>query len=171
MFSMKAINLIYNNLDSAVNEKKPEAIDNVGLGQYIAGMGFSNVVLGIVHSMAHQLGAVYDTPHGLANAILLPTVLEFNGKVCADLYKEILAEGMNLPNARKYTDEEAIKTLCERVKDLAERVGITETVGKVGAKKEDIPMLAKKAMEDPCKPGNPRDVSEEDFIELYKKAW
>ena len=171
MFSMKAINLIYNNLDSAVNEKKPEAIDNVGLGQYIAGMGFSNVGLGIVHSMAHQLGAVYDTPHGLANAILLPTVLEFNGKVCADLYKEILAEGMNLQNARKYTDEEAIKTLCERVKDLAERVGITETVGKVGAKKEDIPMLAKKAMEDPCKPGNPRDVSEEDFIELYKKAW
>ena len=94
MFSMKAIELIYKNLAKAVNDKDQKAIDDVGLGQYIAGMGFSNVGLGIVHSMAHQLGAVYDTPHGLANAILLPTVLEFNGAVCADLYKEILTQGM-----------------------------------------------------------------------------
>ena len=108
MFSMKAIELIYKNLAKAVNDKDQKAIDDVGLGQYIAGMGFSNVGLGIVHSMAHQLGAVYDTPHGLANAILLPTVLEFNGAVCADLYKEILTQGMGI-NAMKFTDEEAVK--------------------------------------------------------------
>ncbi|MGN1327295.1 MAG: lactaldehyde reductase [Clostridia bacterium] len=170
MFCMKAIKLIYENLDKAVNEKDKEAIDNVGLGQYIAGMGFSNVGLGIVHSMAHQLGAVYDTPHGLANAILLPTVLEFNGTECADLYKEILTEAMGV-NATKFTDEEAIKTLCEKVRELSEKVGITQTVKEVGAKKKDIPMLAEKAMEDPCKPGNPKEVTKKDFIELYEKAW
>jgi len=170
MFSMKAIELIYNNLAKAVNDKDQESIDNVGLGQYIAGMGFSNVGLGIVHSMAHQLGAVYDTPHGLANAILLPTVLEFNGEVCAKLYKEILTQGMGI-NATKFTDEEAIKTLCEKVKELSEKVGITQTVSEVGAKKKDLDMLADKAMEDPCKPGNPREVTKQDFIDLYEKAW
>ena len=170
MFSMKAIDLIYNNLAKAVNDKDQEAIDAVGLGQYIAGMGFSNVGLGIVHSMAHQLGAVYDTPHGLANAILLPTVLEFNGPVCADLYREILTKGLGM-DAMKFTDEEAIKTLCEKVKELSEKVGITQTVREVGAKKEDFAMLADKAMEDPCKPGNPREVTKQDFIDLYEKAW
>ena len=170
MFSMKAIELIYNNLAKAVNDKDQKAIDDVGLGQYIAGMGFSNVGLGIVHSMAHQLGAVYDTPHGLANAILLPTVLEFNGAVCADLYKEILTQGMGV-DARKFTDEEAVKTLCEKVRDLSEAVGITQTVKEVGAKKKDFAMLADKAMVDPCKPGNPREVTKQDFIDLYEKAW
>lgn len=170
MFSMKAIKLIYNNLDKAVNEKDKDAIDNVGLGQYIAGMGFSNVGLGIVHSMAHQLGAVYDTPHGLANAILLPTVLKFNGEVCSDLYKEIITESFGI-DATNFTDEEAIKTMCECVKDLSERVGITQTVKDVGAKKKDFEMLADKAMIDPCKPGNPREVAKEDFIDLYEKAW
>ena len=170
MFSIKAIELIYKNLEKAVNDKDQEAIDNVGLGQYIAGMGFSNVGLGIVHSMAHQLGAVYDTPHGLANAILLPTVLEFNGTVCANLYKEILTQAMGI-NATKFTDEEAIKTLCSKVKELSEKVGITQTVSEVGAKKKDLSMLADKAMEDPCKPGNPREVTKQDFIDLYEKAW
>ncbi len=170
MFSMKAIQLIYKNLAAAVNDKDQKAIDDVGLGQYIAGMGFSNVGLGIVHSMAHQLGAVYDTPHGLANAILLPTVLEFNGAVCADLYKEILTQGMGI-NAMKFTDEEAVKTLCEKVRDLSEAVGITQTVKDVGAKKKDFAMLADKAMVDPCKPGNPREVTKQDFIDLYEKAW
>lgn len=170
MFSMKAIQLIYKNLAAAVNDKDQKAIDDVGLGQYIAGMGFSNVGLGIVHSMAHQLGAVYDTPHGLANAILLPTVLEFNGAVCADLYKEILTQGMGI-NAMKFTDEEAVTTLCEKVRDLSEAVGITQTVKDVGAKKKDFAMLADKAMVDPCKPGNPREVTKQDFIDLYEKAW
>ena len=170
MFHMKAIKLIFKYLPSAVNEKDEEAIEMMGLAQYIAGMGFSNVGLGIVHSMAHQLGAVYDTPHGLANAILLPTVLEFNGAVCADLYKEILTQGMGV-NAMKFTDEEAVKTLCEKVRDLSEAVGITQTVKDVGAKKKDFAMLADKAMEDPCKPGNPREVTKQDFIDLYEKAW
>ena len=134
----------------------------------IAGMGFSNVGLGICHSMAHQLGAVYDTPHGIANAMLLPTVLEYNGEVCYERYRDILVE-LGYP-AGNYTKEELIKTLVERVRDLGEEVGITQTIKDYGAKMEDLPMLSDKAMEDPCKPGNPRETSKEDFIALYKKA-
>ena len=170
MFSMKAIQLIYHNLDKAVNEKDQESINQVGLGQYIAGMGFSNVGLGIVHSMAHQLGAVYDTPHGLANAILLPTVMKFNGEVSCEEFRQILIEGFCI-NAKDFTKEEVIKTLCEKIRDLSEKVGITQTVKDTGAKEEDFPMLADKAMEDPCKPGNPREVTKEDFINLYREAY
>ncbi len=169
MFSMKAIQLIYDNLEKSVNEKDQEAINNVGLGQYIAGMAFSNVGLGIVHSMAHQLGAVYDTPHGLANAILLPTVMRFNGEVSYEEYREILIQAFHV-DATKFTKEEVIHTFCEKIKDLSEKVGITQTVRDVGGKEKDIPMLADKAMEDPCKPGNPRDVTKEDFIRLYEEA-
>lgn len=170
MFSMKAIQLIYHNLDKAVNEKDQEAINQVGLGQYIAGMGFSNVGLGIVHSMAHQLGAVYDTPHGLANAILLPTVMKFNGEVSYEEFRQILIEGFDI-NAKDFTKEEVIKTLCDKIKDLSEKVGIIQTVKDTGAKEEDFSMLADKAMEDPCKPGNPREVTKEDFINLYREAY
>ena len=170
MFSMKAIQLIYDNLAKAVNEKDQDAINKVGLGQYIAGMAFSNVGLGIVHSMAHQLGAVYDTPHGLANAILLPTVMEFNGEVSYEEFRKILTEAMHI-DATEFTKEEVIKTFCECIKILSHDVGITQTVKDVGARKEDFDMLAEKAMEDPCKPGNPRDVTKEDFIMLYNKAW
>ena len=170
MFSMKAIQLIYDNLAKAVNEKDQDAINKVGLGQYIAGMAFSNVGLGIVHSMAHQLGAVYDTPHGLANAILLPTVMEFNGEVSYEEFRKILTEAMNI-DATEFTKEEVIKTFCACIRNLSNDVGITQTVKDVGAKKEDFEMLADKAMVDPCKPGNPRDVTKEDFIMLYNKAW
>lgn len=170
MFSMKAIQLIYDNLAKAVNEKDQDAINKMGLGQYIAGMGFSNVGLGIVHSMAHQLGAVYDTPHGLANAILLPTVMKFNGEVSYEEYREILTQAFHI-DATDFTKEEIIKTFCECIKNLSYDVGITQTVKDVGAKKEDFEMLAEKAMEDPCKPGNPREVTKEEFIELYKEAW
>ena len=170
MFSMKAIQLIYDNLAKAVNEKDQDAINKVGLGQYIAGMAFSNVGLGIVHSMAHQLGAVYDTPHGLANAILLPTVMEFNGEVSYEEYRKILTEAMHI-EATEFTKEEVIKTFCECIRNLSADVGITQTVKDVGAKKEDFEMLAEKAMVDPCKPGNPREVTKEDFIKLYNKAW
>ena len=169
MFSMKAIQLIYDNLAKAVNEKDQDAINKVGLGQYIAGMAFSNVGLGIVHSMAHQLGAVYDTPHGLANAILLPTVMEFNGEVSYEEFRKILTEAMHI-DATEFTKEEVIKTFCECIRNLSNDVGITQTVKDVGAKKEDFEMLADKAMVDPCKPGNPRDVTKEDFIMLYNKA-
>ena len=168
MFHLRAIQLIFENLPAAVNEKEPQAVENMGLAQYIAGMGFSNVGLGIVHSMAHQLGAVYDTPHGLANAILLPTVMKFNGEVCYERFRDILiAIGVD---ARVFTKEEIIKTFIEKIKDLSEKVGITQTVKDTGCKIEDLPMLADKAMADPCKPGNPREVTKEDFIELFKEA-
>ena len=168
MFHLKAIKMIFANLETAVNDKDQKAINIMGMAQYIAGMGFSNVGLGICHSMAHQLGAVYDTPHGIANAMLLPTVLEYNGEVCYERYRDILKE-LGYP-AEKYTKEELIKTLVERVKDLGEAVGITQTISDYGAKLEDLEMLSEKAMEDPCKPGNPRETSKEDFIALYKKA-
>ena len=169
MFHMRAIELIFENLEKAVNNKDKKAIENMALAQYIAGMGFSNVGLGIVHSMAHQLGAVYDTPHGIANAILLPTVMRFNGKVCADRFKEILVR-IGCPDAMSYTDDMAIDKFVEKIVELSKSVGVTQTVKDTGCKVEDIEILATKAMEDPCKPGNPREVSKEDFIRLYNEA-
>lgn len=168
MFHMKAIEMIFKYLPAAVNDKDEEAIEMMGMAQYIAGMGFSNVGLGIVHSMAHQLGAVYDTPHGIANAILLPTVMRFNGEVCYERFRDILIKlGYDVTNSSK---KEVIDTFVNKIKELSAAVGVTQTVSEVGGKEEDLEMLAKKAMEDPCKPGNPRDVSIEDFIELYKQA-
>jgi len=169
MFHMKAIELIFENLSKAVNEKDPVAIENMSKAQYIAGMGFSNVGLGIVHSMAHQLGAVYDTPHGVANAILLPTVMRFNGAVCADRFREILCH-IGRPDARDLNDQDVINTFVWMLEELSKSVGVTQRVSDVGCKEEDLEMLADKAMEDPCKPGNPREVTKEDFIRLYKEA-
>ena len=171
MFHMRAIELIFENLPAAVNEKNQDAIDKMGLAQYIAGMGFSNVGLGIVHSMAHQLGAVYDTPHGLANAILLPTVMRFNGQdpATAQRFREILVR-IGRPDAEHLNDQDVINTFVWKISELSKEVGITQTIKDVGAKEEDFGMLADKAMEDPCKPGNPREVSREDFIELYRQA-
>ena len=172
MFHMKAIKLIFKYLSSAVNEKDEEAIEMMGLAQYIAGMGFSNVGLGIVHSMAHQLGAVYDTPHGLANAILLPTVMRFNGEdpATAQRFREILCE-IGRPDAAHLNDQDVINTFVWMISELSKSVGITQTVREVGAREEDFGMLADKAMQDPCKPGNPREVSREDFIELFRRAF
>ena len=172
MFHMKAIKLIFKYLPSAVNEKDEEAIEMMGLAQYIAGMGFSNVGLGIVHSMAHQLGAVYDTPHGLANAILLPTVMRFNGEdpATAQRFREILCE-IGRPDAAHLNDQDVINTFVWMISELSKSVGITQRVRDVGAKEEDFEMLADKAMQDPCKPGNPREVTKQDFIDLYEKAW
>ena len=169
MFHMKAIELIFENLSKAVNEKDPVAIENMSKAQYIAGMGFSNVGLGIVHSMAHQLGAVYDTPHGVANAILLPTVMRFNGAVCADRFREILCH-IGRPDARDLNDQDVINTFVWMIEELSKSVGVTQRVSDVGCKEEDLEMLADKAMQDPCKPGNPREVAKEDFINLYRQA-
>ena len=169
MFHMKAIELIFANLSKAVNEKDPVAIENMALAQYIAGMGFSKVGLGIVHSMAHQLGAVYDTPHGIANAILLPTVMRFNGEVCADRFREILCH-IGRPDAKELNDQDVINTFVWMIEELSKSVGVTQKVSDVGCKEEDLEMLADKAMEDPCKPGNPREVTKEDFIRLYREA-
>lgn len=169
MFHMKAIKMIFKYLASAVNEKDPVAVEKMGMAQYIAGMGFSNVGLGIVHSMAHQLGAVYDTPHGIANAMLLPTVMRFNGEVCADRFRDILVE-IGRPDAKELNDQDVINTFVWMISELSKKVGIITTIKDYGCKEEDFEMLADKAMMDPCKPGNPREVSKEDFIELYRKA-
>ncbi len=171
MFHMKAIKSIFKYLAKAVNEKDPEAVEMIGLAQYIAGMGFSNVGLGIVHSMAHQLGAVYDTPHGIANAMLLPTVMRFNGEnpETAGRFREILCE-IGRPDAAHLNDQDVINTFVWMISELSKAVGITTTIKDYGAKEEDFEMLAEKAMNDPCKPGNPREVSKEDFIELYRKS-
>ena len=171
MFHMKAIELIFEYLPAAVNEKDEKAIEMMGLAQYIAGMGFSNVGLGIVHSMAHQLGAVYDTPHGLANAILLPTVMRFNGEdpATAQRFREILMH-IGRQDAEHLNDQDVINTFVWKITELSKAVGITQTVKDTGCKEEDLSMLADKAMEDPCKPGNPREVTKEDFINLYRAA-
>ena len=169
MYHMRAIELIFENLTRAVNDKDPEAIEKMALAQYIAGMGFSNVGLGIVHSMAHQLGAVYDTPHGIANAILLPTVMRFNGEVCADRFREILCH-IGRPDARHLNDQDVINTFVWMIEELSKSVGVTQRVRDTGCREEDIEMLAEKAMQDPCKPGNPREVSKQDFINLYRAA-
>ena len=171
MFHMKAIKMIFKYLPAAVNDKNEEAIEMMGMAQYIAGMGFSNVGLGIVHSMAHQLGAVYDTPHGIANAMLLPTVMRFNGEdpATAQRFREIL---MNIgrPDAEHLNDQDVINTFVWMISELSKTVGIDTKITDYGAKEEDFEMLAEKAMNDPCKPGNPRDVTKEDFIELYRRA-
>ena len=168
MFHMQAIKLIFEYLPAAVNDKDEEAVEKMGLAQYIAGMGFSNVGLGIVHSMAHQLGAVYDTPHGLANAILLPTIMRFNGEVCYERFREILiALGVD---AKSMNKDEVIDKFVEMIEDLSRKVGITQTVKDTGCREEDLEMLAQKAMNDACRPGNPREVTKDDFIELFKKA-
>ena len=171
MFHMKAIQMIFMFLPSAVNDKNEEAIEKMAMAQYMAGMGFSNVGLGIVHSMAHQLGAVYDTPHGIANAMLLPTVMRFNGEnpETAQRFREILVN-IGRPDAEHLNDQDVINTFVWMISELSKTVGITQTIKDYGAKEEDFDMLAEKAMNDPCRPGNPRDVSKEDFIELFRRA-
>ena len=168
MFHLEAIKLIFSNLYKAVKEKDATAMEKMSYAQYIAGMGFSNVGLGIVHSMAHQLGAVYDTPHGIANALLLPTVMKFNGEVCVDRFKEILnALGYK---TRFMNKAKIIDKFVKIIKELSASVGVTQTIKDYGCKSEDIEILSKKAMEDPCKPGNPRDVELQDFINLFNEA-
>ena len=165
MFALKAINLIYNNLESAVNKEK-EAMDKMALAQYIAGMGFSNVGLGIVHSMAHQLGAMYDTPHGVANAILLPYVLEYNGQVCKDRFVDMgKAMGLEIDSI-----DNAVSIVVNAVRELSIRLSIPQHISEIGAKEEDIPILAEKALNDPCTPGNPREMDLHEFEELFKKV-
>lgn len=171
MFHMKAIQMIFEYLPSAVNDKDEVAIEKMGMAQYIAGMGFSNVGLGIVHSMAHQLGAVYDTPHGIANAMLLPVVMRFNGEnpETVQRFREILIN-IGRPDAANLNDQDVINTFVWMISELSKKVGITQTIKDYGVKENDLEMLADKAMEDPCKPGNLREVSKEEFIALYRKA-
>lgn len=168
MFHLKSMGLIYENIEKAVNKDK-EAMEKMALAQYIAGMGFSNVGLGIVHSMAHQLGALYDTPHGVANALLLPYILEWNGEVCPTRFKD-MGEAFGLA-MEGLSDEEAVTKVVEAVRDLSKRLQIPQHIRDIGGKEEDIPILAEKAFVDPCTGGNPREVTKEDFEELFHKAF
>lgn len=165
MFHLKAIEIISRSLRGAVNGEK-QGREGMALGQYVAGMGFSNVGLGIVHSMAHALGAVYDTPHGVANAILLPTVMAYNAEATGEKYRDI-AKAMGVANAYKMTLEEARKAACAAVATLSKDVGIPQNLKGI-VKKEDIDFLAQSAMDDACRPGNPKDPTKEDIINLYK---
>lgn len=169
MYHLNAMALITKNLENAVLKKDKEAIDSVALGQYIAGMGFSNSGLGIVHSMAHALGAVYDTPHGLANAMLLPYVMKYNGYVCPDLFRNMgRAMGMDMKELR---DKDAVNKVVEKVYLMARHLEIPKTLREIGVKEEDIPLLAQKAYDDVCTPGNVRKASVEDIERLYKEMY
>mgnify|MGYP003374044424 FL=1 len=165
MFHLKAIEIISKSLRGAV-DNTPEGREGMALGQYIAGMGFSNVGLGIVHSMAHSLGAVYDTPHGVANAILLPTVMEYNAPCTGDKYKYI-AKAMGVEGTDSMTQEEYRKAAVDAVKKLSADVGIPADL-KAIVKEEDLDFLSESAFADACRPGNPRDTSVAEIKELYK---
>ncbi|XTR39076.1 lactaldehyde reductase [Paraclostridium tenue] len=165
MFHIKAIELIAKHLRGAVENTK-EGREGMALGQYIAGMGFSNVGLGIVHSMAHPLGALYDTPHGIANAIILPTVMEYNAEVTGDKYKYI-AKAMGVENVDNMSVKEYREAAVDAVKKLSSDVGIPSNLKDI-VKVEDIEFLSKSAYEDACRPGNPKETSVEDIAKLYK---
>ena len=165
MFHLKAIEIISKSLRGAV-ENTPEGREGMALGQYIAGMGFSNVGLGIVHSMAHPLGALYDTPHGVANAIILPTVMEYNAPATGEKYRDI-AKAMGVKGTDDMTQEEYRKVAVDAVRKLSQDVGIPANLKDI-VKEEDIPFLAQSAYDDACRPGNPRETSVEEITELYK---
>lgn len=165
MFHIKAIEIIAKSLRGAV-DNTPEGREGMALGQYIAGMGFSNVGLGIVHSMAHPLGALYDTPHGIANAIILPTVMEYNAEATGEKYRDI-AKAMGVEGTENMTQEEYRKAAVDAVKKLAADVGIPSDLKDI-VKKEDIPFLAQSAYDDACRPGNPKETSVEDITKLYE---
>ncbi len=164
MFHLKAIEIIAKHLRGAV-ENTPEGREGMALGQYIAGMGFSNVGLGIVHSMAHPLGAVYDTPHGVANAIILPTVMEYNAPATGEKYRDI-AKAMGVTGVDEMTLDEARKAAVDAVKQLSQDVGIPADLKDI-VKPEDVDFLAQSAYDDACRPGNPRETSVEEIKQLY----
>ncbi len=164
MFHLKAIEIIARSLRGAV-DNTAEGREGMALGQYVAGMGFSNVGLGIVHSMAHPLGALYDTPHGVANAIILPTVMEYNAPATGDKYKYI-AQAMGVEGTEAMSVDEYRKAAIDAVKKLSADVGIPADLKEI-VKPEDIAFLAQSAYDDACRPGNPRDTSVEEITELY----
>ncbi len=169
MMHLEAIRLISANLRDAV-ANKPSGRAGMALGQYIAGMGFSNVGLGIDHSMAHPLSAVYDIPHGMACAILLAPVLKFNAPATGDRYREI-ARAMGVKDVDGLSTEDARKAAIDAVQQLADDVGIPRKLSELGVKEEDIPFLAKSAMADACTPGNPRDVTQPEIEDIYKSIY
>ena len=165
MFHLKAIEIISKHLRGAV-ENTPEGREGMDLGQYVAGMGFSNVGLGIVHSMAHPLGALYNTPHGVANAIILPTVMEYNAEATGDKYKYI-AKAMGVEGVEDMSQAEYRKAAVDAVKKLSKDVGIPANLKEI-VKEKALDFLSQSAFDDACRPGNPRDTSVEEIKELYK---
>ena len=166
MFHLKAIELIAKSLRGAV-ENTPEGREGMALAQYVAGMGFSNVGLGIVHSMAHGLGALYDTPHGVANAILLPTIMEYNAECTGEKYRDI-AKAMGVEGTEAMSQEEYRKAAVDAVRKLSADVGIPADLKEI-VKDEDVQFLSESAFADACRPGNPRDTSVEEIAALYRK--
>ena len=165
MFHLKAIEIISKHLRGAV-ANTPEGREGMALGQYVAGMGFSNVGLGIVHSMAHPLGALYNTPHGVANAIILPTVMEYNAPATGEKYRDIAA-AMGVAGTENMSQEEYRKAAIDAVKQLSKDVSIPADLKEI-VKEEDIAFLAQSAYDDACRPGNPRDTSVEELADLYR---
>ena len=165
MFHLKAIEIISRSLRGAV-ANTPEGREGMALGQYVAGMGFSNVGLGIVHSMAHPLGALYDTPHGVANAIILPTVMEYNAPATGEKYREI-ARAMGVKGVDDMTQDEYRKAAIDAVRQLSHDVGIPSDLKEI-VNEEDIDFLAQSAMDDACRPGNPKDPTKEDIAAMYR---
>lgn len=166
MFHLKAIEIIARSLRGAV-DNTPQGREDMALGQYVAGMGFSNVGLGVVHAMAHPLGAVYDTPHGVANAIILPTAMEYNAPATGEKYRDI-AKAMGVEGTENMSQEEYRKAAVDAVRQLSKDVGIPQDLKEI-VKEEDLQFLAESAYADACCPGNPRDTSVEEIIDLYKK--
>lgn len=169
MFEIEAIRMISRNLPTAVAEpSNAEARDAMAVAQYVAGMAFSNVGLGLVHGMAHPLGSLFDVPHGVANALLLPTIMEWNMPACLDKYPAIAeAMGVDISGMSK---EEAAQAACDAVKALSIKVGIPQHLADINITEKDIPALSEQAIADVCTPGNPRDVTIEEIVELYKKV-
>lgn len=165
MFHLKAIEIIARSLRDAV-ANTPKGREDMALGQYVAGMGFSNVGLGIVHSMAHSLGAFYDTPHGVANAILLPTIMEYNAVATGSKYRDI-AKAMGVTGTESMSEAEYRKAAIDAVKKLSADVGILANLKEI-VKPEDVPALAASALADACTPGNPKDPTVEDIEALYR---
>lgn len=166
MMHLKAIEIIARSLRAAVNNESAGR-EGMALGQYVAGMGFSNVGLGIVHSMAHPLGAVYDTPHGVANAVLLPTIMMYNADATGEKYRDI-AQAMGVQGTGSMTQDEYRRAAVDAVKKLSADVGIPATLTELGVKEEDIDFLADSAMADACTPGNPKDPTKADIVALYR---
>ena len=169
MFHLKAIELIARHLRGAV-ENTAEGREGMALAQYVAGMGFSNVGLGIVHSMAHGLGALYDTPHGVANAIILPVVMEYNAPYTGEKYREI-ARAMGVEGVDAMTQEEYRKAAIDAVRQLSIDVGIPQTLQEIGVKAEDLDALADAAMADVCTGGNPRPCTKDLVLGVYQTAF
>lgn len=170
MVELRAIELIHQSLYDSV-QGDPKARETMALAQYIAGMGFSNVGLGIVHSMAHPLGAFYDTPHGVANALLLPYVLEYNAESQAKPKFRAIAKAMGVKHTKKMTDDEAVKAAVDAIRELSVSIGIPQKLSEIGVKEEDLQALSAAAFNDVCTGGNPRPTSPEEILEIYKKAF